>query len=33
MLPEMLGKEFYAKKVFPCPVKLHGFEHEKELEE
>lgn len=26
MLPELLGKEFYAKKKFPCPIKVHGFE-------
>lgn len=25
MLPECLGKEFYSKKRFPCPIKLHGF--------
>jgi ribosome biogenesis protein UTP30 len=25
MLPECLGKEFYAKKKFPCPIKLHGL--------
>lgn len=24
MLPECLGKEFYAKKKFPCPLKLHN---------
>ena len=24
MLPECLGKEFYQKKKFPCPIKLHG---------
>jgi ribosome biogenesis protein UTP30 len=28
MLPELLGKEFYAKKKFPCPIKVHGFEPE-----
>ena len=26
MLPEKLGKEFYTKKAFPCPIKLHGIE-------
>jgi ribosome biogenesis protein UTP30 len=25
MLPECLGKEFYAKKKYPCPIKLHGM--------
>lgn len=25
MLPEVLGKQFYEKKKFPCPIKLHGF--------
>ena len=25
MLPECLGKEFYQKKAYPCPIKLHGF--------
>jgi ribosome biogenesis protein UTP30 len=25
MLPECLGKEFYAKKKYPCPIKLHGL--------
>ena len=28
MLPECLGKEFYSKKKFPCPLKLHGFTKE-----
>jgi len=32
MLPECLGKEFYAKKMFPCPIKVHGFDSTKELE-
>ena len=32
MLPECLGKEFYAKKAFPCPVKMHGFDSPKDLE-
>lgn len=31
MLPEPLGKEFYSKKKYPCPIKLHGFSS-KELE-
>lgn len=25
MLPELLGKEFYDKKKYPCPIKVHGF--------
>jgi hypothetical protein len=33
MLPEMLGKEFYAKKAFPCPIKVHGFSSPSKLEE
>jgi len=33
MLPECLGKEFYEKKKFPCPIKLHGFQKPKDLEE
>ena len=33
MLPEMLGKEFYMKKAYPCPVKVHGFETSEELKE
>ena len=32
MLPELLGKEFYAKKMFPCPVKVHGFDKSDDLE-
>ena len=32
MLPECLGKEFYDKKKFPCPIKLHGFETPKQLQ-
>ena len=32
MLPEMLGKEFYSKKAFPCPIKLHGLSSGAELE-
>lgn len=32
MLSECLGKEFYSKKVYPYPLKLHGFESSKELE-
>jgi ribosome biogenesis protein UTP30 len=26
MLPEKLGKEFYTKKAFPCPIKIHGID-------
>lgn len=22
----MLGKEFYQKKCYPCPIKVHGLE-------
>ena len=25
MLPECLGKDFYEKKKYPYPLKLHGF--------
>lgn len=32
MLPECLGKKFYIKKKYPCPIKLHGFATGKELE-
>ena len=32
MLTECLGKEFYNKKVYPYPLKLHGFESNKDLE-
>lgn len=32
MLPELLGKEFYGKKKYPCPIKVHGFDSPKELE-
>lgn len=32
MLPECLGKEFYAKKAFPCPIKIHDFKSPKDLE-
>jgi ribosome biogenesis protein UTP30 len=32
MLPELLGKEFYSKKKYPCPLKLHGFTDAKELQ-
>ena len=32
MLPELLGKEFYSKKKYPCPLKLHGYESSAELE-
>jgi ribosomal protein L1 len=31
MLPELLGKEFYDKKAYPCPLKVHGLSTE-ELE-
>ena len=31
MLPEVLGKEFYQRKVYPAPIKMHGFDN-KELE-
>jgi ribosome biogenesis protein UTP30 len=31
MLPEALGKEFYQKKKYPCPLKLHGFTDPKDL--
>jgi hypothetical protein len=33
MLPECLGKEFYDKKRFPCPIKVHGLAEPKELQE
>ena len=26
MLPEKLGKEFYSKKVYPCPIKVHDMD-------
>ena len=26
MLPEKLGKEFYRKKVYPSPLKIHGID-------
>lgn len=32
MLPELLGKEFYSKKAFPCPIKLHGFDKPEHLQ-
>lgn len=32
MLPELMGKEFYQRKKYPCPVKLHGFDSGKALE-
>lgn len=32
MLPELLGKEFYAKKRYPCPLKLHGLTGENALQ-
>lgn len=25
MLPEVLGKEFYQQKMYPVPIKVHGF--------
>ena len=25
MLPELLGKDFYEKKAYPCPIKVHGL--------
>ena len=31
MLPELLGKAFYTKKAFPCPIKVHGFENSDDL--
>jgi ribosome biogenesis protein UTP30 len=31
MLPETLGREFYDKKKFPCPLKLHGHKEPKDL--
>lgn len=31
MLPECLGKEFYSKKKYPYPIKLHGLD-KKELQ-
>ena len=27
MLPEKLGKEFYRKKVYPSPIKVHGIDN------
>lgn len=27
MLPEKLGKHFYRKKLYPCPMKLHGLDN------
>ena len=32
MLPEALGKEFYQKKKYPCPLKLHGYADPKDLQ-
>ena len=32
MLPELLGKEFYQRKKYPCPIKVHGFDSSKALE-
>lgn len=31
LLPSCLGREFYDKKKYPCPIKIHGFEEPKEL--
>ena len=28
MLPELLGKEFYSKKAYPCPIKVHGMDND-----
>ena len=33
MLPELMGKEFYNRKKYPCPIKIHGFDKPSELEE
>ena len=33
MLPELMGKEFYNRKKYPCPIKVHGFDEPSELEE
>ena len=33
MLPEFMGKEFYAKKAFPCPIKVHGFDSDNGLKD
>ena len=32
MLPELMGKEFYQRKKYPCPVKLHGHESSEDLQ-
>jgi hypothetical protein len=32
MLPECLGREFYDKKKYPCPIKIHGHEQPKDLQ-
>lgn len=32
MLPESLGREFYDKKKYPCPIKLHGYKTPKDLQ-
>ena len=32
MLPERLGREFYDKKKYPCPIKIHGHAEPKELQ-
>ena len=33
MLPELMGKEFYNRKKYPCPIKVHGFDSPSELQE
>ena len=32
MLPETLGREFYRRKNYPCPLKIHGYAETKELQ-
>lgn len=32
MLRESLGREFYDKKKYPCPIKIHGHETPSELQ-
>ena len=32
MLPEQLGREFYDKKKYPCPIKIHGHPSPKDLQ-
>ena len=31
MLPELMGKEFYNRKKYPCPIKVHGYAKPAEL--